>query len=177
MLSAVLHSETAVKVSIEIMQAFVKMKKFITTNAGVFQRLEKVELKQLESDKKFEQIFKVLEDKSIKPNQGIFFNGQVFDAYTFVSDLIRSASKSIILIDNYIDDTVLTLLTKRKAKVKCSVFTKKISKQLRLDLKKHNQQYPLVDIKEFGDAHDRFLIIDEKEVYHLGASLKDLGKK
>ena len=114
---------------------------------------------------------------NLPPNQGIFFNGQVFDAYNFVSDLIRRAKKSIILIDNYIDDTVLMLFTKRADSVKATIFTKKISKQLVLDLKKHNEQYPAIEIKEFNKAHDRFLIIDKKEVYHFGASLKDLGKK
>jgi hypothetical protein len=114
---------------------------------------------------------------NLPPNQGIFFNGQVFDAYKFVSDLIRSAKKSVILIDNYIDDTVLMHFTKRKKGVSFTVFTKKISKQLKLDIKKHNAQYEPVIVKVFKEAHDRFLIIDEKEVYHFGASLKDLGKK
>jgi hypothetical protein len=114
---------------------------------------------------------------NLPPNQGIFFNGQVFDAYSFVSGLIRRAKKSIILIDNYIDDTVLTLFTKRADNVKVTFFTKKISKQLALDLKKYNEQYPRIEIKEFNKAHDRFLIIDKKELYHFGASLKDLGKK
>ena len=114
---------------------------------------------------------------NLPPNQGIFFKGQVFDAYTFVSDLIRSAKKSIILIDNYIDDTVLTRFTKRKKGVTVTIFTKNISKQLKLDVEKHNEQYEPVTIKVFKDAHDRFLIIDKKEVYHFGASLKDLGKK
>jgi hypothetical protein len=176
-LSGVLKSEIAVKVNIAIMRAFVGMRKFLMENATVFQRLDKIELKQLETDKKVGSIIKALEDKSIKPNQGIFFNGQVFDAYTFVSDLIRSAKKSIILIDNYIDDTVLMHFTKRKKGVSLTVFSKNISKQLKLDIKKHNDQYEQVTIKTFKDAHDRFLIIDEKEVYHFGASLKDLGKK
>ncbi len=114
---------------------------------------------------------------NLPPNQGIFFNGQIFDAYTFVSGLIRSAKKSIILIDNYIDDTVFTLFTKRKNDVTVTIFTRKIGRQLTLDLKKYNEQYSSISIKEFRDAHDRFLIIDEKEVYHFGASLKDLGKK
>jgi hypothetical protein len=114
---------------------------------------------------------------NLPPNQGIFFNGQVFDAYTFVSNLIRTAKKSIILIDNYIDDTVLTHFSKRKKGVTLAIYTKNISKQLSLDIKKHNAQYPEVTIQTFKEAHDRFLIIDQKEVYHFGASLKDLGKK
>ena len=114
---------------------------------------------------------------SLPPNQDIFFKGQIFDAYTFVSDLVRTAKTSIILIDNYIDDTVLTHFAKRKKYVSFTIFTKTISKQLSLDIKKHNEQYQTIKIKEFKDAHDRFLIIDEKEIYHFGASLKDLGKK
>lgn len=113
----------------------------------------------------------------LMPNKGIFFDGQVFDAYAFVSDLIRSANKEIILIDNYIDDTVLTHFTKRKKQVNCTIYTRNISRQLQLDLKKYNHQYPAIHIKAFKEAHDRFLIIDEKIVYHFGASLKDAGKK
>ena len=122
-------------------------------------------------------ISNALEDKSIKPKQDIFFKGQIFDAYTFVSDLVRTANTSLILIDNYIDDTVLTHFAKRKKDVSFTIFTKTISKQLSLDIKKHNGQYPIIKVKVFKDAHDRFLIIDEKEIYHFGASLKDLGKK
>ena len=177
MLSAVLRSDTAVIVSIQIMQAFVEMKKFIANNAILFQRLEKVELKQMETDQKVLQIFNAIQEKSIKPKQGIFFEGQIFDAYNFVAELIRSAQKSILLIDNYIDDTVLTMFTKRKPKVNLTIFTKQINKQLALDLKKHNQQYAPIQINEFANAHDRFLIIDEITVYHFGASLKDLCKK
>lgn len=177
MLSAVLRSETAVKVSIQIMQAFVEMKKFIATNAGIFQRLDKIEQKQIIADKNFEQLFKALEDKSLPLKQGIFYDGQVFDAYVFVADLIKTATKSIVLIDNYVDETVLILLTKRKKNCTATIYTQSISKKLRLDLKKHNQQYPPIDLKTFRNAHDRFLILDDKTIYHFGASLKDLGKK
>lgn len=114
---------------------------------------------------------------SLPPNQEVFFNGQVFDAYIFVSDIVKTAKKSIILIDNYIDDAVLTHFTKRKKGVSFTIYTKNISRQLQLDIKKNNEQYPTVKAIKFSDAHDRFLIIDEKEVYHFGASLKDLGKK
>ncbi|MEA3515098.1 MAG: ORF6N domain-containing protein, partial [Nanoarchaeota archaeon] len=141
------------------------------------QRLDRVEIKQIEYDKKFEHVFRAIENKEIRPQKGIFFNGQIFDAYKFVSDVIRSAEKSIILIDNYIDDSVLTLFTKRRVKVSVTIYTKIISKQLKLDLEKYNAQYPPIEIKEFKHSHDRFLIIDNKEVYHIGASLKDLGKK
>lgn len=175
--SAILKTEPAVQVSIQIMRAFVQMRRFLSHNAALLQRLDKIELKQLETDNKFEQVFKALESKTQAPEKGIFFDGQVFDAYTFVADLIRSAKHSVVLIDNYIDDTVLTLLSKRNEKVSATIYTQTISKQLKLDLMKHKAQYPPVDIKLFSKAHDRFLILDEKELYHIGASLKDLGKK
>ncbi len=177
MLSAVLKSETAVKMSIQIMNAFVAMRRFLVENAGVFQRLDKLELKQIETDKKVNQIFDAMQSKDIEPKQGIFFNGQIFDAHKFVSSLIRKAEKSIVIIDNYVDETVLALLTKRKNNVAVKIFTKEITKSLTLDIAKYNSQYPQVEVKEFKDAHDRFLIIDNKDVYHFGASLKDLGKK
>lgn len=177
MLSGVLKSDTAVRVSIQIMNAFVAMRKFISSNARIFQRLDVVERKQIGHNKKFDEIFDALQSKDIKPEKGIFFDGQIFDAYKFVSDIIRTSDKSIILIDNYIDDSVLTLFSKRNKNVQVVIFTKEISKQLLLDLAKYNSQYPYVEVKEFTQSHDRFLIIDNKEVYHFGASLKDLGKK
>jgi hypothetical protein len=177
MLSAVLRSETAVKVSIQIIQAFVEMRKFISENAGIFHRLDKIEQKQLETDTKFEHVFMALENKELKPEKGIFFEGQVFDAYTFVADLVRSAERSIVLIDNYIDDSVLTLFTKRKKDVTLIIYTPKISKQLALDVEKYNQQYGLLELKELKESHDRFIIVDDTQLYHIGASLKDVGKK
>ena len=176
-LSSILTSNIAIEINIQIMRAFVSMRKVITSNGQIIQRLELVEHKQIDYDSKFEQVFKAIEDKEIKPEKGIFFDGQVFDAYKFVSDLIRSAKISIILIDNYIDDSVLTLFTKRKTQVSLTIYTKEITKQLSLDVTKYNSQYPNTTIKEFNYSHDRFLIIDNKEVYHIGASLKDLGKK
>lgn len=177
MLSAVLRSETAVKVSIQIMQAFVQMRKIISDHSGIFQRLNGLEYKQTETDKKFEMIFDALQQKESEPTHGIFYNGQIFDAYKFISDIIRKAQTSILLIDNYIDDTVLTLFCKRRKNVTVNIYTKKISKQLALDLSKFNAQYEPVIAEEFKDAHDRFLMIDDKDLYHIGASLKDLGKK
>ncbi|MFA6100642.1 MAG: ORF6N domain-containing protein [Victivallaceae bacterium] len=177
MLSAVLRSETAVKVSVQIMNAFVAMRRFMLSNAQVFQRLGTLELKQLETDRKLDKVLTAIESRGIQPRQGIFFDGQVFDAYQFVSDLFRTAAKSIIIIDNYIDDTVLTHLGKRRKNVKVTIFTKAVSKQLALDIKKFNEQYQPVEVREFNNSHDRFLIIDDKTVYHFGASLKDLGKK
>lgn len=177
MLSSVLRSKTAVKVSIQIMNAFVNMRKLISQNAGIFQRLDKVEYKQLKTDEKFEKLFDALQSKDLEPKQGIFFDGQIFDAYKFVSGLIRKANKSILLIDNYIDETVLDLLTKKKKNVLVTIFTNKITKAMLLDVEKFNSQYPTLELKEFTKAHDRFLIMDNKDVYHFGASLKDLGKK
>ncbi len=159
------------------MRAFVSMRKFLIENANIFQRLDRIELKQLESDKKFEILFDAMESKQLVPTQGIFYDGQVFDAYKLVSDIVRSAKQSIVLIDNYIDDNTLTILSKKEKSIKVTLLTKTISKQLSLDIAKANDQYGNFEIKEFSKSHDRFLIIDEIEVYHLGASLKDLGKK
>jgi hypothetical protein len=180
MLSAVLRSETAVKVSIEIIHAFVEMRRFLQANASIFACMDSMEKRQFALESKtmenFEKVFQALEAAE-PPKQGIFYNGQVHDAHAFVSELIRKAKKSLILIDNYIDDSVLTLLTKRKKGVTASIYTQSISKQLTLDLDKHNAQYPPIEIHTFKDAHDRFLILDECDIYHIGASLKDLGKK
>jgi ORF6N domain. len=182
MLSSVLKSKTAVEVNIRIMRAFIAMRRFIVTNAQLFQRLETIEYHQLEmkqhqevTDKRIDEVFKRL-DADIPPMQGIFYDGQVFDAYRFVSDLIRKARQSIVPIDNYVDDTVLTLLDKRGKEVSATIYTQRVSSQFRLDIDRHNAQYPLVEIKQFNKAHDRFLLIDD-EVYHVGASIKDLGKK
>lgn len=177
MLSAVLKSETAVQVSIQIMQTFVEMRKFILSNAQLFQRLETVEQKQIATDNQINLILNAIELDQIKPKQGIFFNGQIFDAYVFVSDLIKSANSSIVLIDNYIDESVLTLFSKKQKQVAAKIYTHKINKQLLLDVEKFNLQYPRLEILEFKNSHDRFLIIDDTDFYHIGASLKDLGKK
>jgi hypothetical protein len=177
MLSAVLRSDMAVKVSIQIISAFVEMRKLIANHSGLLQRMDGIERKQLETDQKFEQVFKALESKNIIPNQGIFFDGQVFDAYELASKIIRSAKKSIVLIDNYIDESTLTHLSKKAKTVKVVLLTKTISNQLTLDVKKANEQYGNFEIREFASSHDRFIIIDNSDVYHLGASLKDLGKK
>ena len=177
MTSAILRSDIAVKVSVEIMEAFVEMRRMLASNSALFHRLDKIEIKQLEADQKFEEIFKALESDKLHSEKGIFYNGQIFDAYTFVSDVIRNAKTSIILLDNYVDDTVLTLLGKRNNNVTVTIYTKSISNQLRLDVQRYNSQYPRIEVEIFSDAHDRFLIIDDTELYHIGASLKDLGKK
>lgn len=176
MLSAVLRSDVAVKVSIQIINAFVEMRKLIANHSGLLQRMDGIERKQLETDQKFEKVFKALEGNTI-PTQGIFFDGEVFDAYKLASKIIRSAKKKITLIDNYIDDSTLTHLSKKNKSVSILLLTKTITKQLSLDLKKANEQYGNFEVQSFAKSHDRFLIIDDSDVYHLGASLKDLGKK
>jgi DNA-binding PadR family transcriptional regulator len=175
MLSAVLRSETAVKISVQIINAFVTMRRFIAANALIFQRLDTLETKQLETDNKIDHVLNAIESKEIQLKQGIFFEGQIFDAYKFVADLIRTAQKSILLIDNYIDDSVLTILTKRRKNVKVILLTKSISNQMGLDVKKYNEQYPAIEIKEFKNSHDRFIIIDNNTVYHFGA-IEMLGR-
>ena len=183
MLSSVLRSQTAVSVSIQIMDAFTAMRRFLASNADVFQRLAIVEQNQLamaahqiETDSKLDEVFKRLDSGSAAHTQGVFFDGQIFDAYTFVCDLVRAAKKRIVLFDNYVDDTVLTMLDKRQSGVTARILTKAISRQLQLDIDRHNAQYPPLAAETFANAHDRFLCIDDA-VYHIGASLKDLGKK
>ena len=183
MLSSVLRSPIAIQVNIRIMRAFTAMRQFIASNAQIFQRLDVMEQNQLaivahqtETDHKLEEIFRRLDSGNVQPHQGIFYDGQIFDAYTFINDRIREATTRIILIDNYIDDSVLTILSKRADKVAATIYTKKPSAQLQLDIQKHNAQYTPIDIITFDRSHDRFLCIDET-VYHLGASIKDLGKK
>ena len=190
MLSGVLRSKTAIEVNIRIMRAFTSMRHFMANNASVFSRLETIEYHQLEilqhqqdtdkhlqeSDKRIEEVFRRLDEGNAKPKQGVFYNGQVYDAYTFVSDLIKSAKKRIVLIDNYVDETVLTLLDKRDNNVSAIIYTQQISRQFQLDIDRHNAQYAPIDVETFRLSHDRFLCIDD-DVYHIGASIKDLGKK
>lgn len=194
MLASILKSETAVKLSIQIMNAFVQMRHFISANGSLFARLDSVEKKQIETEEKlnrnivqfhekldvheknFEKVFDALEAADL-PKQGVFCDGQIFDSYEFMSDLIRKAKTSIVLVDNYVDDTVLSMLDKRKSGVSATIYTQSISKQLTLDLQKHNAQYAPIDICLIKNFHDRFLFLDEKSIYHIGASVKDLGKK
>jgi hypothetical protein len=177
MLSAVLKSSMAVDMSVKIIRAFVNMRKFIANNGALFQKIDTIEQKLLKHDEKFNQLFNAIESKELKPDQGIFYENQIFDAYVFASDLIKSAKHSIVLIDNYVDESVLVLLSKRDNGCRATIYTKTISSQLSLDLKKYNAQYLPIEIKEFSASHDRFLILDDEEIYHIGASLKDLGKK
>lgn len=175
MLSAVLKSDTAVRTSIRIIDAFVAMRNFLMNNAHIFQRMERIEMKQLKTDEKVDAILDRLnEPKEIE--QGIFFNGQIFDAYAFIARLIRQAKTRIAVVDNYIDDSVLVQLSKRLPGVTVDIYDGQISRQLRQDVERHNAQYPGVTLHNCAKAHDRFLIIDE-DVYHIGHSLKDLGKK
>jgi len=183
MLSSVLRSPIAIATNIQIMRAFTAMRRFIAANAQVFQRLEVIEHTQLslaahqeEADKKFEEIFRRLDDGSVTQKQGIFYDGQIFDAYVFITERVREAKKRIVLIDNYIDETVFTILDKRTQGTKAKVYTKNLTPQLALDLEKHNAQYAPIEVEPFDRSHDRFLCIDDT-VYHIGASLKDLGKK
>lgn len=175
MLSAVLRSDIAVKVSIEIMQAFVAMRRTLSNVHGVIQRLESVELKQLQYDSKLEHVLRALE-KDTTPNQGIFFEGQLFDAHIFASDLIRQAQVSIVLVDNYVNEKTLLLLSKRNISVKCSVYSR-LNPTLLIDIDKHNMQYDPITVIENRSSHDRFLIVDNQQLYHIGASIKDLGNK
>ena len=176
MLSAVLKSSVAVAVSIEIIEAFVSMRRNQYQVLGLAQRVEGLESKQIQTEHKLDKIFKAL-DSGHDIKQGIFFNDQIFDAYVFSSQLISRAKKSIILIDNYIDETTLLQLSKRNKKIKCIIYTERITEQLTLDLEKHNAQYSTIEIRILKNVHDRFLILDEEELYHLGASFKDLGKR
>lgn len=181
MLSAVLRSETAIQTSIHVINAFVALRRLMTHNGRLLDRMNSLERRQialeLKTNDRFDRVFSALEEKTLAPSQGIFFDGQIFDAYVFINDLLRRADKSIVLIDNYVDDSVLVRLTKRMKGVSALILTKSISTMLAQDLKKHNAQYPEIEIREFADSHDRFLILDGETVYHLGASLKDLGKK
>ncbi len=176
MLSAVLRSETAVVVSVRIIDAFVEMRNAISRDGSIIKRIDSLEQSRVEADRKFDKIFSVIESRNLNKNEGIFFNGQVFDAYVFIIGLIKSAEHSLVLIDNYIDESVLLMLAKRNDNVVAKIYTQGISKQLNLDIAKHNAEYKPIEVVIFKNAHDRFLLVDDK-VYHVGASLKDLGKK
>lgn len=149
------------------------LKDYLLKGYAINQRIENIEAKLVEHDRKIDFFVKT----SLPPVEGIFFDGQLFDAYKFAADLIKSARQSIILIGNYVDESVLMLLTKRDVNVTATIYTAQISKQLALDLQRHNAQYEPIAIRQFKQSHDRFLLIDEKDIYHIGASLKDLGKK
>lgn len=183
MLSSVLRSKTAIEVNIRIMRAFSAMRGFMMSNARVFQRLETLEHHHLllqqhqsDTDKKIEEVLNRLDSGDSRPVEGFFFEGQIFDAYALISDLIRMARTRIVLIDNYVDDRVLKVLTKRAEGVSATIYTDPRHSQISNDLRRHNAQYPRIDVKHCSNVHDRFLIIDDA-VYLIGGSIKDLGKK
>jgi hypothetical protein len=182
MLASVLKSDIAVQISIKIVDAFVAMRHALPSYNQLYNRIENIEYHQLlmmqrhdKAENQIEEIFRALSKYDL-PNQKLFFNGQLFDAHILMSQLVESAEKRIVLIDNYIDESVLTLLLKRKDKVEATIYTMQMSGAFKLDLQKHNAQYPPIAVNIYTKAHDRFLIIDDK-VYHVGASVKDLGKK
>ena len=178
MLSGLLRNEIAVQVSINIMNAFVEMRKFISLNGQIFERLTNVEYKLLEHDNKFNQVFNELQNnKEQEFKQKIFFKGQIYDAYELIIDIIKTAKTKIVIIDNYIDDTILKMLQKKNKNVEVIILTSQNCNITKLDVKKFNEQYPTLKIAKTDKFHDRFIIIDNKELYHCGASLKDLGKK
>lgn len=176
MISGVLKNEIAIKVSVNIMRAFVEMRKFLMINGQVFERLSNVEYKLIEHDKKFDEVFNQFQlDNNIK--QQIFFNGQIYDAYSLIIDIIKRANKKILIIDNYIDDSILKMLAKKKGNVEVVILTSNKSNIENLDIQKFNKEYPVLKVAKTNKFHDRFIVIDNKEMYHLGASIKDLGKK
>jgi len=176
MLSGLLKNNIAIQVSISIMNAFVEMRKFLIINGQLFERLTNIEYKLLEHDKKFDQVFDQLQhEENIK--QKIFFEGQIYDAYSLIIDIIKKANNKILIIDNYIDDSVLKMLTKKNNNVEVVILTSDKSNIQKLDIQKFNKEYPLLKVAKTNKFHDRFIVIDNKEMYHLGASIKDLGKK
>ena len=176
MLAGILKNDIAVKVSINIIKSFIEMRKFISANGQLFERLTTMEYKLLEHDKKFDEIFdKLQHEENIK--QKIFFEGQIYDAYSLIIDIIKKASKKILIIDNYIDDSVLKILTKKNKNVEVVILTSEKSNIQKIDIQKFNREYPNLKISKTNKFHDRFIVIDNNEMYHLGASIKDLEKK
>lgn len=176
MLAALLKSEVAVNISIKIVNTFMQMRKNFSENNQVFERLTSLEYKLLEQEKKINNILGELKfEENIK--QKIFFKGQIYDAYSIIIDIIKSANKKILIIDNYIDDNVIKMLSKKKKDVEVTILTSIKSNIEKLDIKKFNKEYPILKLEKTNKFHDRFIIVDNKEMYHLGASIKDLGKK
>lgn len=176
MLSAVLKSDIAVEVSVKIMNSFVEMRRFLLSNQELFSRLDRIEIKQLETDRKFEEVFNYIAANT-EVKQNIFFNGQIYDAFSFIVGLIRKAKKKIILIDNYVDVNTLNILCKKSQGVDVVIATAGKGSLSAKDIIKFNAQYSKLSVKTTTDFHDRFLVIDKTEVYHIGASIKDAGKK
>lgn len=180
MLSAVLHSEIAVKVSVKIMRAFVEMRRFMANNSLVLNRINEIEVKQLsyqkDTDEKFDKIFTYISEHE-EVTQKIFFEGQIYDAFSLLTELISKAEKELVLIDNYVDIGTLNILAKKKPGVNAVVYTAKTTKLSRDDVDRFNQQYPMLEVRHTGAFHDRFLLVDGLYAYHIGASIKDAGKK
>ena len=176
MLSAVLKSDIAVEVNIKIMNSFVEMRNFLLSNKEMFARIDRLELKQLETDKKLEEVFNYIATNA-EVKQNIFFDGQIYDAFSFIVGLVKKAKEEIILIDNYVDVNTLNILCKKNKCVDVSIMTSGKGSLSTKDIIKFNAQYPTLSVKTTTDFHDRFLIIDKAEVYHIGASIKDAGKK
>lgn len=176
MLSGILRSPIAISTNIQIMRAFVAMRHLMASTMQILQRMASIERHQIETDKRIEEVFKRLDDGTVKPKQGVFYDGEVFDAYKFITEKIKEAKMRIVLFDNYIDESVLNMLDKRASSVDVVVYTKTIDSHLQTDIARHDAQYPHIDVQVFTKTHDRFLCIDDT-VYHIGASLKDLGKK
>ena len=178
MLAGILKSKAAISVSLKIVDAFIEMRKFIANNGQIFQEINTLKCKLLEHDKKFDKVFDELQkNKESEFKQKIFFNGQIYDAYSLIIDIIKSANNKILIIDNYVDDSVLKMLLKKNANVEVILLTSQNSSLTKLDVQKFNKQYPSLKLSTTNKFHDRFIIIDNKDLYHIGASLKDLGKK
>lgn len=178
MLSGLLKNEIAIQVSINIMNAFVEMRRFIVTNSNIFNLSTRMEHKFLEYDQKFDIVFDELQNKKERDfNQKIFFDGQIYDSYSLIIDIIKTAKSKILIIDNYIDDSILKMLSKKNKNVEVVILTSQNSNISKLDITKFNKQYATLKIAYTNKFHDRFIAIDNKELYHCGASLKDLGKK
>ena len=178
MLAGVLKNDIAIKVSLNIIRAFIEMRKFIVNNGQVFERLTNVEYKLLEHDKKFDEIFNELQkNEENKFQQQIFYNGQIYDAYSLIVDIIKSAKNRVVIIDNYVDDSILKMLAKKENNVEVVILTSSNTNISKLDVTKFNKQYPTLKVATTNNFHDRFIVIDGTELYHCGASLKDLGKK
>ena len=176
MLSSLLRSEIAIKVSLRIVETFVEMRKFLNNNCYIFQEISNIKGKLMEHDKKFDEIFNELQhEENIK--QKIFFEGQIYDAYSLIIDIFKKAKNKITIIDNYIDDSILKMLSKKNKDVEVVILTSTKSNIQNIDIQKFNKEYPTLKVAKTNKFHDRFIVIDNKELYHCGASIKDLGNK
>lgn len=176
MLSALLKSDIAIKVSVSIMKAFIELRKLLSVNGQVIERLTTLEYKQIENEKNFNKVFNMLQqEENIK--QRVFFEGQIYDAYSLIIDIIRKANKKITIIDNYVDDSILKLLAKKNNNVEVVILTSNNSNIQNIDIQKFNKEYSILKVAKTDKFHDRFILLDNKEMYHLCASIKDLGRK